>query len=475
MTPSWVLLDTYVDLCFDEEDGEASASAPVSAAPIPEGSAAVSATAPTTLESMRNSTIAFLRSMTPDAVLHDPPKVSAIRLRSSGRRQDAAALAVDAAVACADKSLLVLYGGRYAGPGSSPRGCYLIYDAAVSSTGGGGGTLTLTSTVPPVPLSWYITSVGFGAVALRSPPPSSSYLLAELATSSEHQIPDAELYLWRHHSDDSPPPQWEKKAVRMPDEVCRAPGKHNFCVDTAFSLGASTLCWVDLLNGIVVYNDDAQRHVDHPHLRFVPLPDGCPAAAPSDDDYPLYRPCAQEFRAAAACATGGAIKLVVMEGYLEDWDSHEFRLVTWTLAPDLSGWTKDAVFRLTDIWASDRYLALKIPEHTPVCPVLSPVDDGVVYAVVNDVEVCNVHKVVKGSEVVETKVDIKGQYVLGIDVRRNVVVSTDCCCGGFPSLVQLTPRLLATDFCAWLKAPKDRQREVNASEVGESGKKPKVS
>ncbi|TVU32888.1 hypothetical protein EJB05_24651 [Eragrostis curvula] len=447
MTPSWVLLDNDVGLCFKEEDGEAAAVAA-------EKNKGVVAAAPPF--ELWNSTMEFLGSMTPEAILQQPPKISTIRLRCSKAHRDAAGVALGAVVACADKSLLVLYGGNYTGPGSSRRGCYLIYDAAVSVTG---GALTLTSTVPPLPLSPCLTCIGAGAVALRSHPPSSSYLLAELATSPEGQFPDAELYLWRS---DLPAPQWEKKAVRLPEEVRWAPDKYNFCVDIAFSFDTS-LCWIDLLQGLVVCHNPLGQQ--DPQFRFIKLPDGCPPVSISN--YP-YRPRIQEFRTAAWVA--GAIKLVALEGYLEDWDSHQYRLVTWTLTPDLSEWKKCAVFNLTDIWASERYLALKIEQHTPVCPVLSPLDDGVVYVVVNDVEV---HNIVQGFEVLETKVDVKGQYVLGLDMPHNKVISID---GGRPAAdtVQLTPTLIPTVFCSWLQSPKDRQREAKASEVGESGKKLKV-
>lgn len=80
-----------------------------------------------------------------------------------------------------------------------------LYDATVS------GSSALTSKVPSLPLSQYnLTSLGEGAVVLRSHPPASSYIIAELAATPERRLPDAELYLWRS---DSPTPQWEKKAV----------------------------------------------------------------------------------------------------------------------------------------------------------------------------------------------------------------------------------------------------------------------
>ncbi|KAK3152371.1 hypothetical protein QOZ80_2BG0158030 [Eleusine coracana subsp. coracana] len=427
MTPSWVLLHSVVEFCLkdEEENGEATTIPDDATAEQSKGTATAAVVPAPSLQSLMDSTVSFLRSLTPDALLHHPPKISTLRLRSSSRRlRDAAhGVPLSAVVACADKSMLVLYGGKYSGPGSSSRGCYLIYDAAVSGE--------TTSTVPSLPLSAYLTSVVAGAVVLRrrshSPPASSSYILAELATTA-----------WRSDDDDSPTPtpQWEKKAVRLPPEVHADLDRHNFCVDTSLAFGDSGLCWVDLLRGIVVYHPDP--HDDQ--FRFIPLPeDGCPEYTMSH--YP-YRPRMSEFRAAACVA--GAIKLVALEGYLEGWnDSQQFRFVTWTLTPDDLGhqWKKDAVFYVAPDYA---YLPGAEPARR-----------------------------VRGTEVVETKVGMKAQHVLGLDMKRNKVVSSEC---RRPARVDLiTPRLFAVDFCACLQGPKDRQREEKASEVGGTGKRTKIS
>ncbi|XP_062200236.1 uncharacterized protein LOC133902926 [Phragmites australis] len=443
MTPDWVLLDRFVDFCFEEEVDEAAVAA-VAAAVKNKGAAP-------TLQSLREKRIALLGSLKPDTLFPPPPGIATFRLRCpKSHGDDVARLACSSLVACADKSLVVLYGGRYSGAGSSGPGCYLIYDTAAT-----GNSNSILSTVPRLPL-FNLIGIGYGAVVLRRHSPradatTSSYLLAELAAIPRRGLPDAELYLWWS---DAPTAQWDKKAVRLPREVSREPGKHLFSIDASFSFGTSSLCWVDLLLGIVVCADPGQQD---PHFRFIPLPNGCPAVGTSEKP---DRPRMHEFRYVGC--VGGVIKLVATEGLLEGWDFHKFRLVTWTLSPDLSEWKKDAVFPLKDLWASDDFLSLKLPQHTPVCPVLSARDDGVVYAIVNHVEK---HSIVKGSEVVQTKVEIKGQCVLELDMQRNKIISTSV---SHPtSLAHLIPGLIATDFTAYLQGAKDRQREVEASEVGE--------
>jgi hypothetical protein len=191
--------------------------------------------------------------------------------------------------------------------------------------------------------------------------------------------------------------------------------------DTSFAGPGGCLCWVDLLHGIVVCTNP---HQDPPVLRFVPLPDGCPAFGWSD--YP-YRPRMEESRSAAC--VGGRIKVVSMVGLLEGWNAQQFRLTTWTLSsPDpanLSGggggwqWQEDGVFPLEDLWATEEYRALGLPPRTPLCPVLSAArdEDGVVYAVVNDIEERDVVQQGIRPVVLGTELKFKRQFVLGIDVR----------------------------------------------------------
>jgi hypothetical protein len=223
--------------------------------------------------------------------------------------------------------------------------------------------------------------------------------------------------------------------------------KHIFQGDTSFSGPGDCLCWVDLLQGIVVCTNPWGP--EDSELRFIPLPDGCPAV--SATDYP-YRPRVEESRSAAC--VGGRIKFVAMVGELvAGCNAHQFRLTTWTLSPDLRGWQEDGVFPLED-------RALNVPQRTPLCPVLSAREDGVVYALVNDIEE---RLIVQGCQVVlGTELQFKSQYVLGIDMRRNKIVSTS---SGIPpeSLMQMTPRLLSIDFCASLHgSAKDRQVMLTA-------------
>ncbi|KAF8657360.1 hypothetical protein HU200_060130 [Digitaria exilis] len=156
----------------------------------------------------------------------------------------------------------------------------------------------------------------------------------------------------------------------------------------------------------------------------------------------------------AACV-GGAIKLVSMVGYLEGWHFHRYRLTTWTLSPDLREWRQDGVFPLEDLWMTDEYRALDLPQRMPICPVLSPREDAVVYVVVNDV----VHDQLRAregySKVRLTEVDFRGQYVFGLDMHHNKIISTSC--HRPDRMMEIMPRLIAADFCASLLGATDHK------------------
>jgi hypothetical protein len=213
------------------------------------------------------------------ALLPEPPEIATFMLRAS--KSHRGSLSSRPLVACADKGLLVLYVGNYFGPGSSRCGCYLIHDA------GADPSASLLSTVPPPPDARDRTKgIGSGAVVLRChhPGPSSSaYLLAELATMPHRRFPDpdAALLLWR--SDEQPtPPQWVRKEVHLPREVCWTPDRHLFQGDTSFAGPGgclACLCWVDLLHGIVVCTKPPTRTRTLRCSASSPCPTGAPRSA----------------------------------------------------------------------------------------------------------------------------------------------------------------------------------------------------
>jgi hypothetical protein len=77
---------------------------------------------------------------------------------------------------------------------------------------------------------------------------------------------------------------------------------------------------------------------------------------------------------------------------------------------DLCGWNKGKEYRVRDIWASEAYLSLGLPNILPSFPVLSMDKDDVVCLVVTH-----------WNRAVDGKVEYRGQYLLCVDMQHNKV------------------------------------------------------
>ncbi|KAJ1261229.1 hypothetical protein BS78_09G012500 [Paspalum vaginatum] len=335
-------------------------------------------------------------------------------------------------------------------PSPAPtRACSSSTAAGSAARARPGADATSSSTPPPPPPPTRLSSPrcprspkrATSTASGRGPSSSSSPLPI---SSPSRDLPDAELYLWR--SDEQPTPQWARKEVKLPRELCWESCKHPFTADTSFYFsgppGTDTFCWVDLLRGIVLCSNPADQEDDDAPVAFsfVRFPDEC--AAFDMLSHP-YRPHMREFRSVAG--VGGAIKLVALLGVLEGSDPDQYRLTAWTLSgPDLKDWRRDGSFLMDDLWATDEYRGLSgLPPCAPICPVLSLSAPEVVYAVVNHLEARDIRH---GSVGVETEPDFKCQYVLGLDIRSNKIVSVGSRLR--PDIMELRPSLRATDFCA---------------------------
>ncbi|KAE8799305.1 hypothetical protein D1007_25436 [Hordeum vulgare] len=197
-------------------------------------------------------------------------------------------------VASADKNLVALFAGPYR-PGSNSKGGYLIYDASKNSL----------STIPQPPYDYGRGDVGEGAVVMCLE--DGGYVLGELTKVTGSNPAEVVLCTWQ-----SSTANWVvNKAAGFPPELSYP--FHLFNVDTCFSYGGSTLCWVDLSKGMVVCDLRAViRHGVGPEFRLVPLPGGCPTYNRGQRQ---RTPNPEEFRNMAC--VGGSIKFVTMDGYGE--------------------------------------------------------------------------------------------------------------------------------------------------------------
>ncbi|CAN6240181.1 unnamed protein product [Urochloa humidicola] len=88
-----------------------------------------------------------------------------------------------------------------------------------------------------------------------------------------------------------------------------------------------------------------------------------------------------------------------------------------------------------------------------MCPVLSMNEDEVVYAILNGIE--HVDDVDEFGDIVGVKLVPKAHYMIRLDMLQNKILSSTKSSTG--NLELLTPTLLASEFTAYLKDPKDRQ------------------
>ncbi|XP_072149035.1 uncharacterized protein [Setaria viridis] len=168
-------------------------------------------------------------------------------------------------IASCHHSLLVLCIGNCR-PGNRDPGFYLVYDARASSV----------AIVPP--LLWCggvcsrshcdIAGAASGAAILRlagtTEERDDGYLLAELLLRIDDRsyLPtnEATLFTWESLGCGGPTTtcRWLQREVVLPLPLPADEDEDDlFCADMVFALGSTSLCWVDLLTGILVYNHTA--------------------------------------------------------------------------------------------------------------------------------------------------------------------------------------------------------------------------
>uniref|UniRef100_K3Y2N8 DUF1618 domain-containing protein n=1 Tax=Setaria italica TaxID=4555 RepID=K3Y2N8_SETIT len=326
----------------------------------------------------------------------EPPGLTSLALRMSWPGDSALRhFPAGAFVSGADHNILALYVGPYR-PGFAEAGFYLVYDAWANSV----------AVVPPLPprsaTMFSHCSIGTGVAVLRHGPPSD-YVLVELLPRQDDRgliSNTATLFMWR--SSGPVAGRWIQKEAVLPlpteppdeeeddeDDASPEQPSYRFCADTAFAVGSTCLCWVDLLQGMLVCNDVL---ADHPEFRFVGLPEGC-TVEPEHGRGDQHR--------STCCVERGeqkhTIKFVSMDGYGQGRPISEVALITWTLdepQDPRSEWKKAAA--------------------ASICPVLSMLQDDVVYL-----------ELVDNQRLEEDKASgmLGGRCYMSLDMRRRRVLS----------------------------------------------------
>ncbi|KAK3142187.1 hypothetical protein QOZ80_4BG0343390 [Eleusine coracana subsp. coracana] len=350
---------------------------------------------------------AKLQSMKPDALVFEPPEISCLSM------VDEIGVGLSGGIiSSTHKGLTVLYTDRYQpGFGTPSSGCYLVYDASNKSL----------CANPQIPKRHTFHGLGLGAAIVSL---DKGYLIAELV-KARSGFPNAQLFLWQS---DNPNCKWIRRKVCLPERF--APG-FNFRIDMVFIHTESQICWVDLLKGVLVCNLVESGDLD---FTFVPLPNG--------------------------------YSIDLVHG---GFSSVDITLKTWTLH-DLSGeWVQGKWLCMESLWKSKSFVESGLPRLIPLFPVLSVDEAGVVYVVLNDVDL--VHAVNAFGDVYRVDMKPKAHYMVRLDMVHNEVI---CHRKIVPqSLATQFPYMLASDLSAHLQGSKDRQGGLESTEAGTSRKRKK--
>ncbi|RLM66719.1 hypothetical protein C2845_PM16G11320 [Panicum miliaceum] len=331
-----------------------------------------------------------------------------------------------ASIASCHRSLFLVCLGECS-PGGLPAGCkrseagfYMVYNTRANST----------AIVPRVlGISFrshrHIARWGAGgAVVTRGPitKDHDGYLLAQLLLSKDHRglsTKKPTLFLWDSRAASA---QWIPEEVVLPlpadEEEAGTTSTTSFRADMELALAAhnsTSLCWVDLLTGVLVYKHTAaaaaadakaagqclQQH--GPSFHFIPLPEGCDATSKLMRER-IMQP--QWFRSMCCVDDETSLKFVSMEGYNQGIPMADVKLSTWILEHPLSPtrwkWHLSQSVRIGDLWHNPLYNDLRL---TPCFPVISAQQQHLVYLSVINYDYNHKFELMEASEL----------YILGID------------------------------------------------------------
>uniref|UniRef100_A0A0E0BPI0 DUF1618 domain-containing protein n=1 Tax=Oryza glumipatula TaxID=40148 RepID=A0A0E0BPI0_9ORYZ len=344
----------------------------------------------------------ILEGIDPDPpVVADVPCVSSLVFRLSSARTPAD-FEQATTVAGADHNVVVVGAGH----GLPGHRFYLVYDAWANSL----------SAIPGLPSPFGAGPIGYGVAVLRHASPGD-YVLANILLSYTGgdggylRFPtanDADLWTW--WSSGPSARRWIRKPVILPPETCTA--TYIFHADTTFSMGGNTLCWADLLIGIVAC--DMLAAADEPAFRFIPLPEAC-SSKPTEARHHRYGGARlpEERRSMCCGGDGGVIWFVSID---DGEHPNDLTLTTWslTMAPELKQWKQEAAFSIGDLVYSDELIKKTPPPQlpplkAPTWPVHSIVDDDVVFLYLAEVK--SIHP---------TSINME-RYMVSVNVRRREV------------------------------------------------------
>ncbi|XP_006643657.2 uncharacterized protein LOC102709962 [Oryza brachyantha] len=410
-----------------------------------------------------------MEAMEPITFLAEPPEVSYLQMRSPTPAHALQMGSVDRGdVSGTHKGIVVIYADFYRPGCCNLHGCYLLYDASKPNNG---DALTVIPQLPDSRSDPTLVYLGNSAVLVTDPRSAAGdddYILADIVTSPGPELvgrglPEATIFTWSSAAGGG---EWIRSSIPqlpLPAHLCGP--NQMFQIDRTFSLDSGRICWVDLLQGILFCDDLLAP--EGPKLGFIPLPAGCC----SDVHHKLRHQKMPSVHRSIVCVSG-VIKFVALFGCGRDFRTPaEAMLKTWALSPDFKEWEEDTrALSIADIWASESFNQMGLPHVIPVSPVLSITEDGVMYAVLNDIERVPAQIDDFGNVVRRGHLVPKANYMIRFDINQNKVLSSTKLSEP-ASLSWTTPNFFATDFTAYLSDHKRAEDETGKVGARAKGKR----
>ncbi|GJN19917.1 hypothetical protein PR202_gb07233 [Eleusine coracana subsp. coracana] len=276
-----------------------------------------------------------------------PPVLDSFRVHSIGLRMSWApefllrSYPTAAFVSACHYNLAVLYVGPYR-PGVSSPGFYLVLDSWNKF-------MTVAPMLPPraVTLNSHY-SIGTGVGVRRCIGTEHTFVLAELILHQEggRASNKADLFLWASPGTRGfSSKQWMQRTVQLPlpseiEEHTSRPA-FSFRSDAVLAVGQYALCWIDLLQGILICDDLSAT----PVFRFVALPEEC-SVKPGIQG----RGIPEEHRSACYvdCEDNGIIRFVTLDGSGKGPTS-AVTLTLWSMSLQKSQWVKGSSVTLGEL------------------------------------------------------------------------------------------------------------------------------
>ena len=216
-----------------------------------------------------------------------------------------------------------------------------------------------------------------------------------------------------------------------------------FKADTTFSSvnGTCCCCWVDLLRGITYCKRRdillAIENNDNLEFDFIPLPEELAQKSMDHqrNNTRVAQPVAYRAMSPTLNQASQLMRLVSIDGFLEPVDLKDRTVTVWWLCQEDMMWKVRYKLSLETLWGCKGFGDLT-RDLTPMYPVFSPNDDGVVYFFLGEY---------REKQTKRLFIPKCARYLLAVNLRRKTIEASVCLSNYFGS--PTIPDIIGSDFC----------------------------